>query len=297
MALKPVQITNWTPVGGVFKHVEYKLEINMEGAFWEVYRRYNDFAELDQNVRAQLGDVFCEKGSYKPTLPGKEMPYVSNKEVVDKRLPLLNTYLTDILEFDPPEEHKASIRNFIRFFLDMDNRGKSGVRMSLDNQRGKGATPTTVIRESFALISSPKTLNMLTHSCFIALASNKTLYICNNVYDPIERARHIIQLDSGRCTIAAVGKNAFRLTSGDEGFNFTFLNEHEAAHWMRAVGDASLSQTIQRSTETSRRAEQQRQQKEEEARAKTAQQALPTHHIKHGSVGGTTDALSSQFGV
>jgi len=296
-SLLPVLITNWTPVGGVFKHIEYKMEINLEGAYWEVYRRYSDFAHLNKNVRLTLGDLWCQQNGFKPELPGKELPYAINGDIVDKRIPLLNEYMSAMIGFTPPDDKKNLIKNLLRAFLDMDNRGKSGVRVSMEQQTSRGGPGVTVQRESFALVSRPTTYNLIYQACFIALTSHKVLYICSKVYDRASQAKHVLALDTGGFSVKAVSQTRFDLKSKTETYNFCFINENDAAHWMRAVGEATLQQTMVRATEASRRENMQRQQAEETAQRKAAEQLRPQQHEYHGSVGGTSDQLSMQFGV
>jgi len=295
--LLPVCITNYTPVGGIFKHIEYKMEMNLEGAYWEVYRRYSEFATLNKKIRLALGDIWCKENDFKPTLPGKEIPHQLNGDVIDKRIPLLNEFMADMIGFTPPEDKKNAVKELLRTFLDMDNRGKSGIRRSLDVHHSKGGDLITVVRESFALVSRPKTFNMIYQSCFIALTTQKVLYICSKVYDRAQEAKHTLPLDHGLYRVKAVSKTRFDLVSPDNRFNFSFVNENDAAHWMRAVGDATIQQTMERSTEVSRRESQQKQQAEHDAAEQKALNARPQQHEFHGSTGGTVDNLSAQFGV
>ena len=125
-------VTSWTPVGGVFKHVEYKIEVNLDGSTWDIYRRYASFVALDRGIRSILGESFVERGNYNPKLPSKELPHYLNPSAVHSRLTGLNQYLQEVISFVPPEKHKDTIRNRLREFLDTENRGKSGIRISLD---------------------------------------------------------------------------------------------------------------------------------------------------------------------
>ena len=277
--------------------MEYKIEINLEGAYWEVYRRYSDFSHLDKNIRMTLGDIWCEENNFKPKLPGKDLPYAISGDTVDKRIPLLNDYMSEMLGFTPPEDKKNLVKNLLRAFLDMDNRGKSGIRVSMELQAGRGGPANTVLRESFALVSRPTSFNLIYQACFIALTSHKVLYVCSKVYDRAPQAKHVLALDTGGFSVTAVSQTRFDLKSLTETFQFCFINENDAAHWMRAVGDATLQQTMARTTEASRRSDMQRAQAENEATRKAAEGARPQVHEYHGSVGGTTDQLSTQFGV
>ena len=103
-------ITSWTPVGGIFKHVEYKIEVNLDGALWEIYRRYANFVGLDKGLRSILGESFIAQGGFNPELPGKELPHYVNPGAVHKRVTGLNEYLQAIVTFVPPEKHKDASR-------------------------------------------------------------------------------------------------------------------------------------------------------------------------------------------
>ena len=95
----------------------------------------------------------------------------------------------------------------------------------------------------------------------------------------------------------ALDTKRFNLNCPKDSFTFKFMNEHDAAHWMRAVGDATVGQVVQRSTEATRRSEQMRLQQEEETRKKAAFDAAPKENVKYGDTGATSDKLSMQFGV
>jgi hypothetical protein len=287
-------ITNWTPVGGVFKHIEYKMEVNLDGAFWEVYRRYKSFEALDAAVRHVLGDSYISEHGFKPTLPGKDLPHYLNSSVVNKRMNALNEYLADIIAYNPPDQHKEAIRGNLREFLDTQNRGKSGVRVSIESSNDG----RLVVREAFGLVARPSTFNMVYQGCFVALTSDKVLYVCSNVYDAADRAKHIISLNRGGYTVKGKDSIRFTLQGNDLNLDFKFTNENDAAHWMRAMGDATLMDTMARSTEASRRNDILRQQEEAEATARAQRDARDRAHAQNqADKYNTKDTLSSNFGI
>jgi len=293
----PVKITDWTPVGSIFKHAEYKLEVNLDGSFWEVYRRYSQFVTLDNAIRALLGAIQIQESNYSPTLPGRDIPGWLTETLVKKRIAILNQYLTEIVAYNPPDQHKESIRTLIRDFLDTEYRGKSGIRLSLENKKGSGHI--SIIRESFNLVARPKTYNMIYQGCYTAISSSKVLYICSNFYDSDTDAKHTIKLDSGGYKVESVDDKNFNLIGNNLFLSWKFHKSDDCAHWMRTIADATLDPVVERSTETSRRAEQQRiqQQMDAEAQAKS-DAAIREATIKHEQrPGNKVDMLQNEFGV
>jgi len=294
-------VTNWTPVGGVFKHVEYKMEVNLDGAFWEVYRRYKTFDKLDAAIRNVLGPVHLEEKGFEPALPAKDLPYSvggGSSTALDKRIRELNKYLTDIIAYSPPEKHKETIRGHMREFLDTENRGKSGVRVSLEARGNGNSGGASVVREAFGLVAKPSTFNLVYQGVFIALTNEKVLYICSNVYDKADRAKHCIPLNMGGYRTIPCAANKFDLSGNGLQLSFKFVNEHDAAHWMRAIGDATQADVVQRTTDASRRAGQQ--QAHQQQQAQQQQQAAEDERRRAEATAvryNTKDDLSANFGV
>ena len=290
-------ITNWTPVGGVFKHVEYKMEVNLDGAFWEVYRRYKSFQALDTAIRFVLGKIYLEEKGFAPELPSKDLPYSvggGSSSNIEKRIEKLNQYLVDIIAYSPPDQHKEAIRGHMREFLDTENRGKSGVRVSLEARQ----TGVSVVREAFGLVARPSTFNMIYQGVFIALTNEKKLYICSNVYDSADRAKHCISLNMGGYKTIPIDVNKFDLEGNGITLCFKFINEHDSAHWLRAIGDATAGEVMQRTTEASRRSA--HQEAQAQAQAAAAAQANDAHRRQMLAAEhkfNTKDALSENFGV
>jgi neutrophil factor 4 len=104
---------------GISKYYVYVIQVTCrDGSHYTINRRYRQFDELqrllDQRFPVEAGEL-NPKERILPTLPGKL--YLSRsavREVTDKRLPLLNSYLQQLFSLPNNIRYDSIVKNFSR---------------------------------------------------------------------------------------------------------------------------------------------------------------------------------------
>lgn len=221
------------------------------------------------------------------------MPSLFDNSAQEVRRNGLDVYFNTILCMAPTitkRKQKEKLANLIETFLDIENKGKSGLAQSLHTVSANDR----IVRESFGQMTGA--YNLFWGNYFLALSSKNVLYVAKDIYDQISGAAVAIPLDLGNTKVEARSNLKFDVINGENHYCFCFSNQNDAAHWLRCISDACMGQAISRPTAESRREVSIKQREENIAQKEALRQAQSTEHVYHDQLGATKDSLQD-FGI
>jgi hypothetical protein len=291
-----------------------------------VYRRFSEFNILDKEVREALGikekekakaAKEKEKAKKKKEIEGDKeddgsdsdddddtmgfpelppfyfVPSLFDNSAQEVRRNSLDIYLNTLLLMAPTvikRKQKEKLSKLIEDFLDIENKGRSGLAQSLPTVSANDK----IVRESFGQMTGP--YNLFWGNYFLALSSKNVLYVAKDIYDTISGAAVAIPLDLGNTKVEARTNLKFDVINGENHYCFCFSNQNDTAHWLRCISDACMGQTISRPTAESRREASIKQRDDNIAKKEASRQAQSTEHVYHDQIGATKDSLQD-FGI
>ena len=303
MAASPVAITAFGTSGGVVQFTIYKVDVNLGGDSWSVWRRFKQFKELNDMIgefvhiggnEKDSGNWFGE-GNASQLFPPKVYP--NGDSVIRQRMVTLNAWLNKVMAFRPSANLKQRVETGLNGFFDVLHKGQSGLASAAGNDRGK-----ELVRETFLRV---KLTNSLMYGIYyVGLTRDNMIYICKKIYDPPRDSVFACKLDAtgGRINTFMKGDCGFNLQGADNDVHFEFSTREETAEWFRAISAACQPAPLEKITPEKRREmhmEEQRRKQEEKERAKEdMQRSQGKEDVFIGSTGGNAaDLLSASHGI
>eukprot|EP01038_Epipyxis_sp_PR26KG_P013835 gene13835-18556_t len=226
--------------GGLNVHTEYKLSVNRTGVYWEIERRYADFAAfhsslpstLDQESFSALDGLFPHKSLLAGSFIG------SFNTIVEERTRALQQYLNSVLDIANIESNSS-----LSVLLDYENKGKSALVISLGS--------STVLKESYLnmKISYPYQIGVWS-TFYTTLLRSGSLIITRTIRDNVSQALINIPLGGGDVSfIPRPLDNTAEIACPHLGLQIRirFESLSESAYWIRSISDFVSSVEIRSS--------------------------------------------------
>ena len=137
MTSSPVSIVAFEKSGGVIQFTIYKINVNLGGNSWSVWRRYRQFKELNDMIgefvhiggNERDNDAWFGEGNASQLFPPKIYP--NGDTVVRQRMVTLNAWLNKVMAFRPSATLKERVENALNGFFDLTHKGKSGLGLGI----------------------------------------------------------------------------------------------------------------------------------------------------------------------
>lgn len=285
MPVIEAKIVGSVNLGGVLSlHVDYKVDVKVDGTSWSVYRRYSAFENLHKNLTANYGEdkmkelnlLFPEK-SYSGSIVGTFKSYVA------QRTQQLQNYLNTLLGIEGTGDIAA-----VGVFFDLENKGISGMQIQLGPQK--------ILKESFARTKFIKNYVGTWTTSFVVVLTSGNVVVLPSMYDNTSKAECNINIAKGSASVVPTARNnSITITEIATGYRLkiAFSNSAESAFWIRTLSDFSVSTSVAADTRTASEKAQQTAAAEKRASAKNQ----PVEHLRDKGTGNTVDELSAAYGI
>lgn len=265
-------------------HVDYKVDVKVEGTAWSIYRRYSAFENLHKSLTTNYGEekmkelnlLFPEK-SYSGSIVGTFKSYVT------QRTQQLQNYLNTLLAIEGTGDIAA-----VGVFFDLENKGISGMQIQLGPQK--------ILKESFARTKFIKNLVGAWTTSFVVVLTSGNIVVLPSMYDNTSKAECNINISKGAASVVPHARNntitITELATGHR-LKIAFSTSAESAFWIRTLSDFSVSTSVASDTRSAN--EQAKQSAIAEKRASVKNQ--PVEHLHDKGTGNTVDELSAAYGI
>ena len=297
-----VQITGFGRGGGVVKHTIYKVDVSLGGGSWSVWRRYNQFKELNDRIGqyVQIGgnekdtEAWFGQGTPSQLFPPKAYP--NSDSVVRDRMVTLNAWLLKVMAFRPSANLKQRVEESLNTFFDAINKGKSGLMVDAGRDENK-----QLVRESFLRVKMTNSLFFGVY--YVGLTKDNTLYFCKSIYDKPHDAIKVVKLNApfAKINVYMQGELNFQIAGEGTDIVLSFKNRDDTTSWFRLFSDACVPDPLEKISPSKRREmhveEQRRKQEERERASQDLARSRGKEDVFLGSTGNTADLLSASYGV
>lgn len=221
--------------GSVFSFTAFKIEISNDGSNWCVYRRYNEFSKLhDDLVLASKGDRKERKiTGCEVVFPAKNFKAGFSKDIKQERLQELQDYLVAILAIEG-----ITTQSSLAQFLDLEHKGASGASKDI----GQG----NILLETFGHCKPCRTLIEIWGPSYLVLSKKGTLYAFKNVYDRTSDAIVAFPLSGAVRVFSPPGTRKVDLSceGTKQRLVLKLSSEAEVATWLRRISDLTLREGV-----------------------------------------------------
>ena len=300
MTSSPVSIVAFEKSGGVVQFTIYKINVNLGGKSWSVWRRYRQFKELNDFIgefvhiggNERDNDAWFGEGNASQLFPPKIYP--NGDTVVRQRMVTLNAWLNKVMAFRPSATLKERVENALNGFFDLTHKGKSGLATAANADTNK-----ELVKECFLRVKLSNSLMYGTY--FVGLTRDNTLYICKKIYDSPLNSAYAAKLGAPGTSLKAdmKGDRCFKLEGGDQNVYFEFSSKEESAEWFRAISTACVPAPLEKITPEKRRELHMEEQRRKQLKAKEdLGQGGGKEDVFVGITGGNAqDSLSASVGI